>query len=259
MARINIEDELSFDPRFQAVIQTLGNADTAVGMAYRLFRLAQRYWGDDRKFIPNEIYDMHGLDIFLTVGLARRCDDGVYVCGTRDHLEWYAERKDAARAGGLKSAESRKQKTGTSIPSGGSNNPNKTRRSKTEPNASKPNPLALTPPLSLSLALSPVSTADAAKTKKRSRAIHRHATHIIAALRVIDDDEKARSMCHPTIWNVLKTLYPRNTWSNLRTSLKQHIDRKAESYFRNDIAKHLDSFLPESGEWLTATERVATN
>lgn len=256
MPRINIEDELSFDPRFQAVVREVGNPDTAIGMAYRLFRLAQRYWGEDRQLIPHDIFALQGFEIFLKVGLAKVQDDGIYVCGTRQHLEWYAERKDAARIGGQKSAEARREKYGTAVPTNASNIPHsaeakpKQNRSNAEaPAEAKPNPLPLAlspaPTHSLSLTLNGEDARMRVDPTQRKKLIHRYVTGTVAMLRRIDDSSQAMAECPPVVWKLLEAYFPDNTWVNWRTSLKQHIERKAEKYFRLDMEKHFDSYLPQ--------------
>ncbi len=144
MARINIEDSFVSDPRFRAVVRKVEDEDRALGMAARMFRLGQKYWGDGKSLVPRKLFALEGLDIFIEADLAEEREQGVYVRGSEKQFEWYANRMEAAKLGGQKSAAARKSRSGTSIPENARNrvteanteaksnqNPTK-RRSKTE-------------------------------------------------------------------------------------------------------------------------------
>lgn len=116
MARINIDDKLYADPRFKALCRLTGSEEIALGRMVLVFRMAQEYFCQDSKFIPCDIWDMHGFDYVEKVGLAERHEAGIYVKGSSESFDWLLKRKAAAKAGGVKSAQTRKEKYGSSQP-----------------------------------------------------------------------------------------------------------------------------------------------
>lgn len=110
LARINVEDEFYLDPRFRALIRKIGDEDKAVGMCLRLWRVAQKYWGKDHTPIPYDVFKLEGLEDLLEVGLAEKSDEGIYARGSKDRFDWYRQKIEAGRKGGLKSAEQRQAK-----------------------------------------------------------------------------------------------------------------------------------------------------
>lgn len=116
MARINIDDRLYADPRFKALCRLTGSEEIALGRMVLVFRMAQEYFCQDSKFIPCDIWDLQGFDHVEKVGLAERHEAGIYVKGSSESFDWLLKRKAAAKAGGQKSAQARKQKYGSAQP-----------------------------------------------------------------------------------------------------------------------------------------------
>lgn len=117
MARINVEDDFWTHPRYRALTRIIGDEDKAAGMCIRFWRLAQSYWGH-RKPVPLDVWDLEKLEPLVDVGLADRRADGVYCRNSEKHFEWYSQRVEAGRRGGLKSVRSRAEKYGTAQPRG---------------------------------------------------------------------------------------------------------------------------------------------
>lgn len=111
VARLNIEDCWWTDPRRTALAEALGNEPLADGTAIRAWRLAQEFWKHGRGLVPKAMFDMlkSGSNL-VQVGLAEIRGDGVYIRGSSAYLDWIAERREAARLGGKKSAEARATK-----------------------------------------------------------------------------------------------------------------------------------------------------
>lgn len=110
MARLNVSDDWFLsDPRRDKLTKILGCHFKADGMALAGWRLAQRYWKDEKQLIPLEIWEMGDLQPLLDCGLAAIHDDGVYVCGTKDHHDWIYCRVEAGRTGGKANGSKNKQ------------------------------------------------------------------------------------------------------------------------------------------------------
>lgn len=116
MSRINIDDKLWADARFDALKNILGNELLAIGMAVKSFRIAQEYWKTETQLVPFEIWDLYNFSALEKVGLAERCDGGIYVKGSHEQFDWLKKRQDAGRLGGQKSAKVRQEKYGTAQP-----------------------------------------------------------------------------------------------------------------------------------------------
>jgi hypothetical protein len=151
MARININDKLWADPRFKALCRFVGSEETALGRMVLVFRMAQEYYSDSESLIPIEIWDIQGFEYVEKVGFAERHSDGIYVKGSSENFEWLLKRKAAAKSGGLKSAQSRRDKYGSAQP-----NKQTTLEALPEANPKQTfeNAEATPNPLSLSLSLS---------------------------------------------------------------------------------------------------------
>ena len=116
MPRINIDDNLYFDPRFKALTKLLNSEEMALGRMIVIFRMAQKYYVDDKKLIPIDIWEMQGFDDVEKVGLAERRENGIYVKGSEQYFDWLIKIKSKSKKGGVKSAAIRKQKYGTAQP-----------------------------------------------------------------------------------------------------------------------------------------------
>lgn len=110
MARINIEDSLYLDIRFQTLSEKVGGTTMAIGAVVQTFILAQKYWRAGEMPIPTEIFKLlpFGEDI-LSCGLAEYVNEkeAVYVKGSREQFAWLMQKISAGRAGGVKSGISR--------------------------------------------------------------------------------------------------------------------------------------------------------
>lgn len=146
MARINIEDELRYDPRFRRLARKIGE-DAATGMLYRFWVMAQNFWGDDRALMPIADFHAEELEPVLECGLAELREGGVYARGAEERFAWYLQKRQANRS----KQESKLRKTNPGHPE------NESRTSGNEIPASGnvaagiPLTLTLTPTLSLIL------------------------------------------------------------------------------------------------------------
>lgn len=153
MARINVEDDILRNPRFQALVRRLGgDTEKAIGRLVRFWWAAQRHWGQNRNLVPLEEFALGDFDGLVEVGLAEIRANGVYAKGAEKHFEWYEQRIAAARAGGLKSASVRSEKYGTALPLHARNAPKQNRSGASVPvreiaasTEANPNALTLTP------------------------------------------------------------------------------------------------------------------
>lgn len=104
MARINIEECWWSDPRRTDLLLSIGfEADSA---AVNMWRVAQEFWGKGRALVPREVFmKIKHAQALLAAGLASEQGDMIYARGSSQYLEWHAEKREAARAGGKKSAQ----------------------------------------------------------------------------------------------------------------------------------------------------------
>lgn len=111
MARINIEECWWTDPRREKLAELVGGPMMADALAIRAWRLAQEFWGDGRQLIPPHVFStLEANAKLIQANLAEEREDGIYVRGSSQRLEWHAIRREAARVGGLKSAEKKRKK-----------------------------------------------------------------------------------------------------------------------------------------------------
>ena len=97
MSRINIDDQLFNDGRFQSLVAHLGDLDNAIGKSVRAFKLAQNYFLKDEK-IPLSVFRGARLDALIDVGMAVICDQThVYVHGTNEQFSWLKQRQNAGK------------------------------------------------------------------------------------------------------------------------------------------------------------------
>lgn len=108
MARINIEDDLWSDPRFMRLCILLGDEARAVGAVVLGWRTAQKYWCPDRKPIPRQVFiDAMLSNELVTSGLAVVVDDDIRMRGSEEHFDWWFQKQEAGRKGGIASAAKR--------------------------------------------------------------------------------------------------------------------------------------------------------
>ncbi len=68
MARINVEDNLFSDPRYQAIENKLGKFQT-MGAWVHIARAAQRYWSDEEQPIPRGVWELNELRLLVALRL----------------------------------------------------------------------------------------------------------------------------------------------------------------------------------------------
>ena len=103
MARINLEDSLYSDVRFMRLLCALRDPELALEIVVSAWQVAQRHWVRGQELVPEEKwrYIRHG-DVLLEIGLARRSEAGIYVCGSTEHFAWLINSVEAGRRGGRK-------------------------------------------------------------------------------------------------------------------------------------------------------------
>lgn len=112
MARINIDDKLWSDARFDALKNILGNELLAIGMVVKSFRIAQDFWKTESKLIPKEIWNLYDFSAMEKVGLAEKLDNGVYIKGSNEQFDWLKKKQYAGKI----SAQARRKKFGSAQP-----------------------------------------------------------------------------------------------------------------------------------------------
>jgi hypothetical protein len=111
MARINIEQCWWTDPRREKLGLLLGSMLLADAVVIRAWKVAQEFWGNERGLIPKHIFaTLEANANLIQANLAEEREDGFYIRGSSQYLEWVTERRRAAREGGKKSAENRSKK-----------------------------------------------------------------------------------------------------------------------------------------------------
>jgi hypothetical protein len=150
MARINIEECWWSDPRRDYLRRLLGD-DVQDQIAIRAWRLAQEFWSKG-KLIPWHTYcTLEGAEVLVKSGLARlhEADEPnskqieanasnlnecfVYVRGSSEYLSWTRDRREAAKSGGLKSADARRRNSQANAKQ---TEANATKRNQTQPSYS---------------------------------------------------------------------------------------------------------------------------
>lgn len=112
MARINVEDKINEDVRFQELLFKVQDIDKAYGIAVRAWRLGAKFYLnlDCNRMIPISEWKKQKInDLMIEVGLATIQGDFVRITGADEHYDWILKKQMA----GQKSAEKRKaQKEG---------------------------------------------------------------------------------------------------------------------------------------------------
>lgn len=89
MARINLEDKLFNDGRFQSLEAKHGKI-IALGVMVLAFKMAQTYWLKDKQLIPESEFLFNPIfQDLLNVGLAEKRDGGIYIRGSDEQFEWW--------------------------------------------------------------------------------------------------------------------------------------------------------------------------
>lgn len=107
MARINIDDEVLSDPSFMGLVSILGDEEKALGKVLKAFRVAQKYWVDGNKLVPESLWGALKLEDLIVCDLAVRKPEGIYVKGSENAFDWLIQKKIA----GQKSGEARRAKS----------------------------------------------------------------------------------------------------------------------------------------------------
>lgn len=108
MARINVEDSLFTDARYEILAEKYGRY-AATGMIVHAWKMAQKYFLSEQKLIPVELWELSKLQPIEECGLAEKRPDGIYVKGSHDQFEWLKNKQLA----GQKSAMIRAQRKST--------------------------------------------------------------------------------------------------------------------------------------------------
>lgn len=109
MARLNIEDTLWKDFRFQELMVKVGSRHAAKGMVLELWMLAQEYWFPEKKYIPAEKIAEAGLQPVVDSGLAvLKPEGGYFAIGSEKAFDWLFAAREKGKKGGEKSAEKRR-------------------------------------------------------------------------------------------------------------------------------------------------------
>lgn len=97
MARINIEDSLFKDKRYQKLLIKVGCEYKALGLIVAGWNLAQKHWLK-HGHIPKKAWP-DDLDLLIEVKLAERSSEGnVYIKGSKDAFKWLEQRSIAGKS-----------------------------------------------------------------------------------------------------------------------------------------------------------------
>lgn len=113
MARINIEDSLFKDIRFDELKIKLGSVDTALGAMVRAWSLAQKWYlkEETSRLIPISEWKKQRIsDHIIEVGLAEIRENRVYVSGSDEQFSWLLQRQIAGKKGGRPSNQNKQEK-----------------------------------------------------------------------------------------------------------------------------------------------------
>ena len=116
MARLNVEDSLFSDIRYQLLVGRLGDPFKALGCVVMAYRLAQRHWVPDKKGIPIKEWELYSFPEDLEqVGIVKRrlADPStglaeIYVSGSESNFAWLIQKTEAGRLGGQKKEKNKK-------------------------------------------------------------------------------------------------------------------------------------------------------
>lgn len=116
MPRINIEDSIYRDPRYQEYMLRCGSRREAIGGWVEVLMAGQKYFLSHGE-IPIEKFYALGLDErLIETGLVKKTPTGVVIIGQAEHFAWLKKRSEAGHKGGVASAEAREAKYGSSQP-----------------------------------------------------------------------------------------------------------------------------------------------
>lgn len=159
MARINIEDSLFKDKRYERLLIMTGDGRIAKGALVEAFMLAQEFFQNETSdgLIPSDVWnrsDMH--ESLITSGCAEVREKGIYVMGSKSNFTWLKQKKEAgtmisekklnALAENRKKRWANKKKPSEENQNGSERASEKYQNTRTTQNGSKPPTLTLPPP-----------------------------------------------------------------------------------------------------------------
>lgn len=104
MPRINIEDSLFLDIRYQHLVEKTGSRASALGSVILAWIVAQKYWLDNCRLVPIvEFKRVPNYEFLIETGLSRVSEDGefVYVSGSKDQFAWILQKVNAGKTSGI--------------------------------------------------------------------------------------------------------------------------------------------------------------
>lgn len=111
MARINIEDSIFKDGRFQDLSIAMGSRHAALGAVVEAFIIAQQFYlnSETNRMIPiNEWRRRKASDLIIDHGLAEIRGEYIYVCGSEAQFAWLLQASNAGKSKSMKKMESLK-------------------------------------------------------------------------------------------------------------------------------------------------------
>lgn len=116
MARLNIEDSLWADPRFQDLMIAVGSRYMAKGIVIELWTMAQKFWlASGGRGIPKPAWEAAGMPPeLLQCKLAKDNGDFIYAAGSKEQFSWLNQKSESGKAGGKASGISRRETKGKS-------------------------------------------------------------------------------------------------------------------------------------------------
>lgn len=108
MPRINFEEKIYSDARFQRLLVAVGDLDTATGAVVRAWTLAQKYYLTEERMVPVAVWEEQNINPeVIKCGLAVIEDNYVRVRGADEHFAWLLQCQTAGRKSSIKRAAKR--------------------------------------------------------------------------------------------------------------------------------------------------------
>lgn len=118
MARINIEESLHKDKRFEKLMFKLGSKRMALGALVEAYILAQQFYltSVNARLIPLDVWSEQEIaPEILECGLAEIRENGVYVCGADEQFAWLIQKSEAGKKSGASRAKKTSERPLTSV------------------------------------------------------------------------------------------------------------------------------------------------
>lgn len=107
MARINFEEDLFKDKRFEKLLLKTGSKALAIGYLVEAWFLAQKFHLQGHG-IPKPVWIQQDMSpLIIEVGLAEDRGDFIYVKGSKEHFQWLIDYSNQGRKGAMASNEKR--------------------------------------------------------------------------------------------------------------------------------------------------------